>query len=115
MLGLRLVGAIAAVALVVPSIAGAANPNRQLAASLKGSMSTYYAKAEPGLKITTVTCKIAAAGTTARCQAKFTMVAKRAKGVFQLAIQIDRSTGGVTTHTVSAKCADAKTNRAISC
>jgi hypothetical protein len=105
----------AAAALAAGPPAGAATPAARLAKSLKTSMQAYYHKGTPGLKITTVTCKIAASGATARCHAHFTVKSERAVGVFQVAATIDRSTGGVRTRTLSVTCKDSKTGAKLTC
>ena len=64
----------------------AVTPAQGLARRLKASMASYYAKSDPGLKFTTVTCKIATDRTTARCNAHFTVPAKHAAGVFVVAV-----------------------------
>ena len=92
----------------------ALTPAQGLARRLKASMTSYYAKSDPGLKFTTVTCKIATDGTTARCNARFTVVSKHASGVFVVAV-----TGGVggnvSTKTLSVSCKDIRTGTKIAC
>ncbi len=107
--------AIAAATLAVGAPAGAATPATMLAKTLKGSMQKYYGKTVPGLRITSVTCKIAAARTSALCRAHFTVESERAVGVFKVSALIDRSTGGVRTKTLSAACYDSKTGAKLTC
>jgi hypothetical protein len=105
----------AALACAPCATAGAATPSVLLAKKLRSSMQTYYTKTQPGLKIIGVACKIAASGTSATCQAHFTVAAKRALGVFALSVQINTSTGSITTRTVGATCRDSKTGAKLSC
>ena len=77
-------------------------------------MQSYYAKSDPGLKFTTVTCKIASDRTTARCNAHFTVVAKHAAGVFVVAIT-GAGGGKVQTKTLSVACTDTRTGKKRSC
>jgi len=78
-------------------------------------MQTYYNKVYPGLKITTVTCAIAKAGTGAACKARFTWVKQRAIGVFTIAAKIDPPTGNVVPRTTGASCKDSKTGAKLVC
>jgi hypothetical protein len=89
-------------------------PAQGLARELKASMTSYYKKSDPGLKFTTVTCKISSDQTTARCNAHFTVVAKHASGVFVVAVT--GGTGGnARTKTLSVSCKDTRTGKKISC
>lgn len=112
---LRAAVLVVALALAASSTAAAASPSALFAKRLKTSMQSYYDKAIPGLKITTVTCSIPAAGSTGRCRAHFTITAKRAKGVFVIGLTINRSTGNVRTKTLSATCLDSKTGAKLKC
>ena len=94
--------------------ASAASPAVGLAKQLKASMQAYYAKGNPGLKITTVTCTIAKDRTTARCNAHFTVVSKHAVGVFAVAIQ-GVGGGNATTKTLSVACKDSRTGAKRAC
>ena len=77
-------------------------------------MQAYYAKGNPGLEITTVTCAIAKDRTTARCHAHFTVVSKHAAGVFVVAIQ-GVGGGNATTKTLSVTCKDSRTGAKRAC
>ena len=77
-------------------------------------MTAYYAKSDPGLKFTTVTCKIASDRTTARCNAHFTLAAKHAAGVFVVAVT-GAAGGIVTTKTLSVSCKDTRTGKQLAC
>jgi len=112
---LRALAAAIAAAVTFTAAAGAATPNVMLASRLKANMQAYYTKAAPGLKITTVSCKIAANRASARCAAHFTVSAKEAVGVFQVAVAIDTATGGVQTKTLSSACKDARTGAKLTC
>jgi hypothetical protein len=98
--------------LIVTGVAGAVSPAVGLAKQLKGSMQSYYAKSD--LKFTTVTCKIAANGSVANCQAHFTVAAKRAVGVFQVRVT-QTASGTARTKTISVACKDSKTGAKVSC
>jgi hypothetical protein len=106
--------AAVAAALAVTASAGAVTPERGLARQLKASMQTFYARSEPGLKFTTVTCKISKNRTSARCNAHFTFVSKHAAGVFVVAVM---GTGGgrVQTKTLSVSCTDTRTGKKRAC
>jgi hypothetical protein len=112
---LRALAAAVVAAVALTAAAGAATPNAMLAARLKANMQAFYTKAAPGLKITTVSCRIAANRASARCAAHFTVTAKQAIGVFQVAVAINTATGGVQTKTLSATCKDAKTGAKLTC
>lgn len=105
--------AVGALALV--ATAGAATPSQMLAARMKTNMQAYYAKAYPGLKVTTVACTIAKAGTSANCKAHFSWVKQRALGTFTIVAKIDPSTGTVVPRTTAATCKDSKTGATLSC
>jgi hypothetical protein len=92
----------------------ALTPAQGLARRLKASMTSYYAKSDPGLKFTTVTCKIATDGTTARCNARFTVASKHAAGVFVVSVT-GGAGGNVTTKTLSVSCKDTRTGKKIAC
>jgi hypothetical protein len=93
-------------ALAVPFGAGATSPAAGLAKQLKASMQAYYKKA--GLKITTATCKIAAGGSSARCNVHFAAPAARTVGVFVIGVT-ETSSGEARTKTLSVSCKDSKT------
>lgn len=105
----------AALALTGAGGAGAATPSQMLATQMKARMQTYYNKAYPGLKITTVTCTIARAATSAACKARFTWVKRRAIGLFTIAAKIDPATGSVVPRTTGASCRDSKTGAKLVC
>jgi hypothetical protein len=106
--------AAAAVLLCSPA-AGAITPSAALARSLKPSIQATYNRHHTGFLFTTVSCKIAASGLTATCQARFTAAAERAVGVLQIDAKINRSTGGVSYQPVSIACRDAKSAAKITC
>jgi hypothetical protein len=88
-------------------------PAAGVARQLKGQMQTYYTKAYPGLKITTVTCKIARSGASATCKAHFAYVRQRTIGVFTIAVV--GSGGSAQTKTVAVSCTDTKTGKKLAC
>jgi hypothetical protein len=112
----RLTVAAAAGALSLALTAGAAaqTPAQGLAKQLKASMVTYYAKTQPRIRLTTVTCKISADQTSARCLAHFANTSRRAVGVFTVSVTEDNS-GVAHTKTVGVACKDAKTGKKVSC
>ncbi|HUY72435.1 MAG TPA: hypothetical protein VMV08_09340 [Gaiellaceae bacterium] len=112
---LRALAASAAVALAASATAGAITPSAALARSLKPSIQATYTKHKTGFLFTTVSCKIAASGATATCQAHFTAKAERALGVLRVAAKINRSTGAVSYQAVSLACTDSKTGAKITC
>jgi hypothetical protein len=108
-------GLVAAAALALSSSAAAATPSVALANSLKPSLQATYDKHKSGFKFTVVSCKVAASGTTATCQAHFSATAERALGVLKVDVKIDRSTGGVSYQAVSIACTDSKSGAKITC
>jgi len=106
--------AAVAAALAVTSAAGAVTPAQGLAEQLRASMKAYYAKSDPGLKLTTVACKISANLTTARCNAHFTVSSKHATGVFVVAVT-GAVGGNVTTKALSVSCQDTRTGEKLAC
>jgi hypothetical protein len=77
-------------------------------------MSSYYEKSDPGLRFTTVTCKISSDQTSARCNAHFTVTSKHANGVFVVAVR-GGAGGNVSTKTLSVSCKDTRTGKKIAC
>jgi hypothetical protein len=112
---LRAAALVAALAFAMCATAAAATPSAMLAKSLKPKIQATYKAHKSGFTFTTVTCKIAASGATAVCQAHFTDKAARALGVLGVDAKINRSTGGVTWQAVSIKCTDAKTGAKFKC
>jgi hypothetical protein len=112
---LRALAAVAALAFAVCATAGAMTPSAALARSLKPSIQATYTKHKTGFLFTTVSCKIAASGTNATCQAHFTAKAERAVGVLLVDAKINRSTGAVSYQAVSLSCADSKTGAKVTC
>ena len=104
-----------AAALALSGTAGAATPAQSLAVRLKTSMQNYYVQANPKFKMGTVTCKIAASGKTARCNAHFTVTGAHAGGDFVLGVTINKTTGQIHTKTLSAVCKDTQTGKALKC
>ena len=106
--------ALAASCLLVPA-ALAATPNELgLAKDLKKDMQLTYKSKAPGTKFTTVTCKINAAQTGARCVAKFTRASKNVKGSYVVSITAD-SAGNAQWSAVSASCTKLKTGAKVKC
>lgn len=113
-----LIAVLAAAALgtavvVAPAGALGVNPAAGLASTLKAKMQAHYAGS--GVRITTVTCRIAKSGTSALCQAHFAVVKERAVGIFTVAATIDPATGGVETKTTKTVCSDSKTGAKLRC
>ena len=108
-------GAAVVAALALAGSAGAATPSQLLGARMRSNMQSYYDKAYPGLKITTVRCTIVRAGTKAVCKARFSWVRRRAVGVFSIAAKIDPATGTVVPRTTGATCKDSKTGARLVC
>jgi hypothetical protein len=108
---LKLVAMAAALAFV-GSAQAANSPNVQLAAAMKRSVAATY----KGYVFTRVTCTIpSTTATHAACNAYFTHKPQQLKGVFHLAITIDRSTGGVRWRATSASCTDLRTGAKVKC
>jgi hypothetical protein len=103
--------AIAAL-VIVGSATATVSPGVKLAAALKPSVAATY----KGYVFTRVTCSIpSATATRASCNAYFTHRQQQLKGVFHLAITIDRSTGGVRWRATSASCTDLRTGAKVKC
>jgi hypothetical protein len=107
----------AAAALAALALAGAAlaadGQSAKLAAAMKRSVAATYAN---GYVFSRVTCAIpSTTATRASCNAYFTLQRQRLKGVFRLAITIDRSTGGVRWRATSASCTDLKSGAKVRC
>ncbi len=109
-------GAAAALLVVTPA-GSASRPGAaaMLAASLKTSMRSYYARTWPGLRLTGVTCTLSANEQHGSCQARFTLASRGLVGVFGLSETIDRSSGVVHTRTVSLACTNPKSGARASC
>jgi hypothetical protein len=112
---LRTLALASAAALTLCAAAGAMTPAQALARTLKANSQAYYGKQIPGLKITTVTCKVASNDRHATCKEHFTVVKARAVGVFTVSAAIDPATGGVQTKTTGVSCKDTKTGKAFAC
>jgi hypothetical protein len=104
-----------AAALALSATATAATPAQSLAARLKTSLQNYYVQANPAFEMGVVTCKIAAGGKTARCNAHFTVTGAHAGGDFVLSVTINRTSGEIHTKTLSAVCKDTKTGKTLHC
>jgi hypothetical protein len=113
----RLVRLIAAVALTLlfaaaPALA-AGGDGPKLAAALKKSISATY---KHGYVFDKVTCAVPSkTATRASCKAAFTYRKQRLKGVFRIAVLIDRSTGGVSWKATSVACTDLKSGAKVAC
>ena len=84
----------------------------QLAAALKKPISAAY----KGYLFTKVACSIPSpTAAKARCNAFFTHKTQELKGVFRIAVTIDRSTGGVRWKATSASCTDLRTGATVRC
>jgi hypothetical protein len=107
--------AAAAGALLLVPCALAATPNELgLAKALKTQMQRTYAAKAPGTKITTVTCKINAAGTGAKCAAHFTRSSQKLKGVYRVTVSADAS-GNASWKATSVTCANIRTGAKVKC
>ncbi len=80
--------------------------------SLKGDMVKTFAQRAPGLKITTVTCKLPSSGTVATCIAHFT--AGTIKGYYPVRAVI-LSSGQLRWTASTPKCFVAKTGKPTRC
>jgi hypothetical protein len=117
----RFACAVAAVALLgvaalpAAAAAGADPANAQLAKALKVQMQRTYRTKVPGLVFTKVTCLLATNHQTAHCKAAFTRTSKNVKGVYQVAIVVDTSTGGVNWGATSVACTRLRTGAKVVC
>lgn len=109
---LKVAAAFAALG-IAASAQAADTPSTKLAAAMKRSVAATYGK---GYVWTRVTCTIpTATATRATCNASFTRRAQRLKGVFHIAVTIDRSTGGVRWRATSVSCTDLATGARVKC
>jgi hypothetical protein len=106
---LRALAAAAAMLLALSPAAAAITPSAALARSLKPSLQATYDRHKLGFRFTTVSCRIAASGTTATCEAHFSAAPERALGVLTVDVKINRSTGAVGYQAVALRCTDSKT------
>jgi hypothetical protein len=111
----RAIAVAAVVALIASASAGATTPAAALAKGLKTDMQRNYDQHHVGFVFTTVTCKIAANGATARCQAHFTSKGAGLIGVIQVNVTSNASGAGVQYNPVSIACKDSKTGKAVKC
>jgi hypothetical protein len=113
-------GAVAAAAfslLLVPCAlaSGAATPNEiALAKTLKTEMQRTYNARHAGTRFTTVTCRINAAGTGARCVAHFTRKAQGLKGSYRVTVAADAA-GNASWKATSVSCANLRTGAKVEC
>jgi hypothetical protein len=113
-LRVRLTAALALTFLVAAAPALAAGGDGpKLAAALKKSIAATY---KQGYVFNRVTCAVPSkTATRASCKAAFTYRKQRLKGVFKIAVLIDRSTGGVSWKATSVSCADLKSGAKVAC
>jgi hypothetical protein len=111
---MRLIVLLLASALLATSAAAATNPELiRLQKTLKADMVATFKKQAPGLKITTVTCKLPTDGTTAHCTAHFT-AGTAVKGYYPVTAKILES-GQLKWTAASPKCFSAHTGKRIAC
>ena len=109
--------ALAGALLLTPAAlaSGSATPNEiGLAKSLKVNMQRAYGAKAPGTKFTTVTCKISADMTSAKCVARFTRTKLSLKGVYRVTVTADAS-GNANWRATSAACTSLKTGAKVKC
>jgi hypothetical protein len=102
-----------AAALLAPAAGAATNPEQlYLQKTLKAAMVKAFKKQAPGLKLTTVTCKLPSSGTVARCVAHF--AAGRVKGYYPVKATLHES-GTMSWTTSAPTCFSATTNKRVAC
>jgi hypothetical protein len=95
-----------------PALA-AGGEGAKLAASLKKSLVATY---KPGYTFTKVSCVVPTkTATKSSCNAAFTYPKQRLRGMFRIAVTIDRSTGGVRWKATSVSCTDLKSGAKVRC
>jgi len=95
--------------------ARSATPNElALAKTLKAQMQSTYNAKRPGTTFTTVTCKINAAMTGAKCVAHFTRKSQNLKGVYHVSVTADAA-GNANWRATSAACTSLKTGAKVKC
>ncbi len=104
----------AGAALALAGTAGAQTPAQGVARQLKASMAAHYKTTSPEIKFTTVTCKIAADRSSARCLAHFVDAPKRTAGVFTVMVT-ETAAGTAQAKTLGVACKDSKTGSKVSC
>jgi hypothetical protein len=114
MAAMRRLVPILAAAVLAPVAAAATNPQvAYLEKTLKSDMVKTFRTKAPGLKITTVTCKLPASGVTATCTARFT--SGPLKGYYPVKATLHDVGGSLTWKTGQPKCANAKTGKPVPC
>jgi hypothetical protein len=111
--------AAAAALLLLPAAhaARAQAPNYRgviLASALKKSMQRTYQKTVKGIVFTQVTCNLGEGASVGKCAARFTLLARRLKGVYRVMARIDAQ-GGVRWQATSVSCTNTRTGRKIDC
>ena len=81
--------------------------------TLKADMVATFKKQAPGLKITTVTCKIPADGVTSHCKAYFTAGSR--KGYYPVLAKLQDLGGKLRWTAASPRCWNAQKKRYVAC
>ena len=111
---MRLIVLLLATCLLATSAGAATNPElTHLQNTLKADMVATFKKQAPGLKITTVTCKLPTSGTTAHCTAHFT-AGSTVNGYYPVTAKILDS-GTLKWTAALPKCFSVKTGKRITC
>ena len=111
---LRVALLIAVFAVAATSAAAATDPQiTYLQRTLKADMVATFKKQAPGLKITTVTCKLPADGITSHCKANF--LAGKVKGYYPVVAKLQDLGGKLRWTASSPKCWNAAKKRYVAC
>ena len=101
-------------AVAAGAASGATDPRvAYLQKTLKANMVTTFKKQAPSLKLTTVSCKLPADGSTAHCKAFFTV--SRTKGYYPVTATLHDLGGKLTWTATSPKCWNPAKQKYVSC
>ena len=93
---------------------GATDPRvAYLQKTLKANMVTTFKKQAPSLKLTTVSCKLPADGSTAYCKAFFTV--SRTKGYYPVTAKLHELGGKLTWTATSPQCWNPAKKKYVAC
>jgi hypothetical protein len=101
-------------AVAAGAASGATDPRvAYLQKTLKANMVTTFKKQAPSLKLTTVSCKLPADGSTAHCKAFFRV--SRTKGYYPVTAKLHDLGGKLTWTATSPKCWNPAKKKYVAC
>lgn len=78
-------------------------------------MQARYKGSVPGIRFTKVSCTLVKSHAKGHCVARFTLASQQVNGVYQVAITVDTTTGGVHWRATSVACTDSNTGARLGC